>query len=108
MTELGTYERITKARELLGIPEQASLPDIKTRYHARVREWHPDVSKHAPDACREMTARLNEAYETLLEYIANYRFSFERSEVEKYLTGQEWWIKRFGQDPVWGGGSPDG
>jgi hypothetical protein len=37
-----------------------------------------------------------------MEYCENYRFSFSREEVEKYISADEFWAKKFGNDPIWG------
>lgn len=47
-----------------------------------------------------MTKRLTAAYETILSYCKNYGFSFAEAEVEKYVSGEEWWIRCFGDDPL--------
>ena len=42
------------------------------------------------------------AYKTIIQYCEQYRFSFSREEVEKYVSPEEDWLKRFGNDPIWG------
>ncbi|XP_015074583.1 chaperone protein dnaJ 20, chloroplastic-like [Solanum pennellii] len=52
--------------DLLGIPENGSLLEIKQAYKQLVRKYHPDVSP--PDRVEEYTQRfirVQEAYETL-------------------------------------------
>lgn len=34
---------LREAADLLGIPDRASLNEIRARYSERIREWHPDV-----------------------------------------------------------------
>jgi hypothetical protein len=49
-----------------------------------------------------MTRRITIAYKTILAYCDQYAYSFEKQEVEKYLSAEEWWMDRFGNDPLWG------
>ena len=49
--------------KILGVERTASAADIKKAYRKLVRQYHPDVSKHA-DAT-EKTKEINEAYDVL-------------------------------------------
>lgn len=100
--KVSKYEEITRAREILGIPENATMKDIKLRHRNLVKKWHPDVCSRKREICEEMTAKVNEAYRVIIGYCENYQYSFSRKEVEKYLTGHEWWVRKFGADPLWG------
>jgi len=99
---MGKYEEITKARKALGINEVASLQEVKNRYRALLKEWHPDLSAENKDMRREKTVEIIHAYRLLMDYCEQYRFSFSREEVEKYISPEEMWAKRFGHDPIWG------
>jgi len=48
-----------------------------------------------------MTAKLNAAYRIVIAYCNQYRFSFSEDEIKKYLPTDEWWLERFGNDPLW-------
>ena len=96
-----TYQQITEARKLLELPEQASLAEIKANYRNLIRKYHPDRCPDNHVECTEMTARLTLAYKTIITYCNQYRFSFTKEEVQKYLPTDEWWYDRFGQDPLW-------
>ena len=99
-----TYEQITKARKLLELPEEATLSEIKASYRNLIRKYHPDRSPGNQTECTEMTARLTLAYKTIITYCNQYRFSFAKEEVQKYLPTEEWWFDRFGEDPLWSKG----
>ncbi|MCK9263496.1 MAG: J domain-containing protein [Deltaproteobacteria bacterium] len=101
---MGRYEEITGARELLELPESATMGEIRANYRRLILKWHPDRCRENPELCREMTEGLIAAYETLVSYCRDYRFSFAEQEVAKYLSGKDWWLRRFGDDPLWGGG----
>ena len=36
------YQEISEARHLLGLPEQATLKEIKSNYKSLLYKWHPD------------------------------------------------------------------
>jgi len=95
------YQQITAARKVLDIPEQATIREIKDRYRHLVRQWHPDSCAKEKELCQEMTTRINVAYETLMAYCEQYKYSFSKEEVHKYLPSDEWWMERFGNDPIW-------
>jgi DnaJ-class molecular chaperone len=99
---MGKYEEITKARKVLGINEVATLQEVKNRYRELLKKWHPDLSDENKDMRREKTIEIIHAHRLLLNYCEQYRFSFSREEVEKYISPEEMWAKRFGQDPIWG------
>ncbi|NPV88281.1 DnaJ domain-containing protein [Coprothermobacteraceae bacterium] len=52
--------------EILGVPEDASVEDIKKRYRELVRQFHPDLNKGDDDAAKRM-AEINEAYQVLVD-----------------------------------------
>ena len=49
--------------EILGVPRNASIDEIKTAFRKLARQYHPDVSKE-PDA-EERFKEINEAYGVL-------------------------------------------
>lgn len=99
-----TYERITEARQVLDLPEEATMSQIRKKHRRLIQKWHPDHNPDCREACERQTKRINAAYRVIMNYVAQYRYSFSKKEVEKYETVSEWWLKRFGQDPLWSGG----
>lgn len=99
-----TAKALREAAELLGVREKASLNEIRLRYYDRIREWHPDVSQKDPAASHEMTIRLKAAYDLLVDYCMNHSFSFRIEDLAKDLeqTPADYWMERFGNDPIWG------
>ncbi|MBN2297983.1 MAG: J domain-containing protein [Deltaproteobacteria bacterium] len=98
------YREITEARRLLQLPEYATMEEIKDQYRQLLNRWHPDKCTHDKDRCKEMTTKIIAAYEIITAYCSRYKYSFSREEVAKYLSGQDWWLERFGDDPLWGSG----
>jgi hypothetical protein len=39
-----------------------------------------------------------------MAYCHEYKISFAHQDVKQYLSPEEWWFERFGNDPVWGMG----
>jgi hypothetical protein len=66
----GNNDRVPEAYEVLGVPRDASVDEIREAYRTLVRFYHPDGHANAPErvqleATRRM-AELNAAYELLL------------------------------------------
>ncbi|OGW47787.1 MAG: molecular chaperone DnaJ [Nitrospirae bacterium RBG_13_41_22] len=99
---MGKYEEITKARTTLELNEFATLKDIKNKYRELLKEWHPDLCKENEDIRKVKTIEIINAYRTIMNYCEQYRFSFSKEEIEKYISPEELWTKRFGSDPIWG------
>jgi DnaJ-class molecular chaperone len=99
---MNKYQEITEARKLLGLPERATMEEIKTNYRNLIREWHPDRCKETMEKRTEITARIVAAYKIIIDYCNHYRFSFSKKEVGNHLSEEEWWFERFGNDPLWG------
>ncbi len=99
-----TAGRVREAAELLGIRDRASQSEIRMRYSERIKEWHPDVSRKDPAESHEMTIRLKEAYDLLVDYCMNRPVSFRLEDLEKDLAQSptDYWMDRFGDDPIWG------
>ena len=96
------YLKITAAREILGLPEQATMSEIKGNYRKLIRQWHPDHCHQDQELCTEMSAKIIAAYRMIVDFCDQYRFSFSQEELQKYITDSEWWSDRFGNDPLWG------
>ena len=99
---MGLFEEITRAREILGVAEYATLKQIQKNYRNLLKKWHPDRCRGKKEICREKTANILQAYKIMRNYCDNYRFSFSREEIEKYIPDDEIWIKKYGSDPIWG------
>lgn len=97
-------ESIYEAAQLLDIGEDSTLIEINRKYKALLFKWHPDHCKEDPEECKAMTEKVIQAYEIVMDYCYNYRFSFKKEDLEKnrQLDPEEFWHKRFGQDTLWG------
>jgi DnaJ-class molecular chaperone len=94
-----TYDHLKEALELFGLPERATLTEIRNHYRRLVKEYHPDLpGGHDDDRIRRITA----AYRILREYCDRYAFSFT---CEEFLNQnpEERLRMQFADDPLWGG-----
>jgi len=92
-----SFEELLKAKTLLGLHDKATLSEIKTRYKSLMHKWHPDKHPDDPDTATVMSAKINEAYRLLLDYVKHYEYRLDEDYLkEKTLSPQEWWEKKFG------------
>jgi hypothetical protein len=96
------WQKIIAAARALGLGERASLEEIKKAYRRLSKQHHPDLAADPESAGRKMH-ELTEAYQRLLDYGCGYRLPLAPDENE-ILDDEEWWMNRFGQDPLWGKG----
>jgi len=100
------WERVRISRELLGLPEEATVAEIKKAYRRLTKKHHPDLAgqrqEEFADGATEMPA-LTEACRVLLEYCKNYRIPLVPGPGQA-MDDEEWWMDRFGEDPLWSPG----
>ena len=95
------WKAIERAKELLKLDDKATLGEMKRAYHRMCKKYHPDkVGEKDPNG--EIMYRLTEAYELLMRYTEEYRFPLSPGEHDIY-DAEDWWMDRFGQDPLWSG-----
>lgn len=89
---------------MLGITGKESLNGIHSRFHALVKEWHPDVSLHGPDLSDATFIRIEEACTVLVGHGMNVKLSFNAEDVRNVseYDSRECWMSHFGDDPIWG------
>ncbi len=99
---MGLYEEITKARQILDIPEQASISTVTQKYKDLLKKWHPDRCGEDKRLCEEKTRDILYAGKLLINYCNQYPVSFSRDDVDRLISPEEFWNKKFGNDPLWG------
>ena len=88
---MADYKEIDQARKTLAIGEEATLVEIREAYRRLAMECHPDrCQDEDKKKCEEMFRKINDAYKTLLEYCANYKFVFKQHEVENASKGRKY------------------
>jgi len=101
---MSAFEKISRAREVLELPESASMDTIKANYRRLLAAWHPDRCEGEPDRCAEMTREIIESYRTIIDYCSAYQYAFTEDVVGRNQSPEEWWYERFENDPLWGSG----
>ena len=71
---------IEQSLRMLGLPERASLEQVKRAFRTRAFELHPDLHPNDPQAARKFQ-QLNEAYVTLTHHL---KARNEKSETETF------------------------
>jgi hypothetical protein len=92
------FEDLKEALDVFSLTGKASLQEIKARHRALVKRHHPDAGGSENDPIRQ----INAAYQILLAYCRDYRFSFSREEFLEQRP-EERLRQQFAQDPIWGG-----
>ncbi len=93
-----SWEKLNKARKILGLPVRTTRKEIIQRYREVVKNFHPDKGGD-----EERFKEVNEAYELLMEYCNDYVISLEPNK-DLLEDPEDWWFEHFGQDPIWGKG----
>lgn len=93
-----TYADLQEALRILGLGDKSSLREIKTRHRELVKRHHPDTGT-ADD--KETIQWINAAYRILLDYVADYRFSFAEEEFYEQ-NPDERLRQQFMDTPLWG------
>jgi len=98
------YEEIIEAMTLFSLNEKETIKEIKRKINTRIKEWHPDTSNEEKEESNEKSISLIKAKKIIMNYLENYKISFEKEEMEKYLSPQELWMSQFGNDHIWSDG----
>jgi DnaJ-class molecular chaperone len=101
---IDSYKKITAARLILDLPETATEELIKKNYRRLLAQWHPDKFPEQEEISNEVTRKIIDAHDTLMEYCHQYQYSFSKKSVKRHQSSEEWWFERFGIAPLWGDG----
>lgn len=97
------WQAIQTARDLLGLGDKATRGEMKRAYYRLCKQYHPDTGEPQKEEDAEMIYQLTSAHELLMRYCEEYRFPLAPGENDVY-EAEDWWMDRFGQDPLWGKG----
>ena len=73
---------LQQALEILELPSFITKEDIRTQYRFLARKHHPD---RGGDATK--MEEINRAYEILMKYIEDFRYTFDSNEVSRQFPG---------------------
>lgn len=82
--KLGNAEVVNNAKDILGLPEEITLAELKKAYRDLAAKYHPDKHGGAPDT-EEQMKKIAAAYNILEQYCNNYRYSFREEDINKVL-----------------------
>ena len=91
---VASFEEINKARKLFGLGEFASLDEIKQAYRNKAFLHHPGRSDSKNAEGDEMMKSFNQAYELLLEYRSQYKYSFREDDIDRAFP-DEAYVRRY-------------
>lgn len=78
-------EEIDTALEVLALPQMISQKEIKNQYHFLAKKYHPDMGGDS-----ERMEELNRAYRLLMNYIEEFRYTFDEEEISKQFPGADY------------------
>jgi len=94
---LTSFEKLIKAKTLLGLRETSTIKEIKLSYKNLMKKWHPDKHKDDTQKATQMSVMINEAYEIILSYCNNYEYDFNEEKIKRdFFTPEQWWHDKFG------------
>lgn len=91
---MANFEEVDEARKLLGLGEAATLKEIKSAYRRLAHRYHPDKHSGATEVDTEKIKRLNWAYQVLMDYCNDYKYSFREEGVARTYPHDEY-IRKF-------------
>jgi len=84
-----------EAIEVLGLPLEFSLTELKKVYREKIKENHPDIANINKNT--DKIQAIKESYDLLNQYIQNYKISFRSKDIKlspdeflKRKIMQEW------------------
>jgi len=79
---LDPIEEIERALKILELPKLITKADIKKQYRFLARKHHPDKGGDA-----SKMEQINLSYKLLMEYIEDFRYTFDEHEMRKQFPG---------------------
>jgi len=79
---LSPFSEIEHALNILALPPLITKSDIKKRYYFLSKKYHPDLGGDA-----QKMEEINDAYQFLMKYIEEFRYTFDEEEVNKQFPG---------------------
>jgi len=91
---MANFKEIDEARKLLGLGETATLKEIKSTYRRLAHEYHPDKQEGTGESDEQRMKKINWAYQLLVNYCQDYKYSFREEDVAKTYPHDEY-LRKF-------------
>ncbi len=95
------YQKVVAVKDVLGLGDCATLSEIKLAFRMYSKKHHPDIVEDNAENRQKMQLVI-EGYQVLLAYCAQYQFPLVIDSDDLEIDDEDWWMNKFGQDPVWG------
>ena len=86
---LNPKNEIEKALDILSLPTLISKEDVKSQYRFLAKKNHPDIG-----GSPEKMEQINKAYKIVMQYIEEFRYTFDDEEISKQFPGADY-VQRF-------------
>jgi preprotein translocase subunit Sec63 len=83
------FNDIDEARKVLGLGEAATLKEIKSAYRKLSHRYHPDKHGGTAGGSDLMMKKVNQAYNLLLKYCTDYKYSFKEEDISRTYPYEE-------------------
>ena len=93
---MANFQEIDEARRTLGLPEAATLKEIKQAYRNMAFRCHPDRAGTGAESWEGMK-KLNRAYRILIDYCARFHYTFREEDVGRAYPEEEY-LRRWRDD----------
>ena len=87
------FKEVDEARRTLGLSEAATLKEIKSVYRRLAHHHHPDKHVGTTEEKDEMMSKLNRAYQLLINYCTDYKYSFKEEDIARTYPNEDYWRK---------------
>ena len=81
---LSPKEELDRALDILGLPKLITKDDIRKQYHFLAKKNHPDLGGD-----EVLMEQINSAYTFLMQYIEEFRYTFDEEEISKQFPGAD-------------------
>ena len=95
------WQAIDEARQLLNLGERATMGEMKRAYRQMCKRHHPDVVGEESVDDAAIIRKLTRSYDLLMRYCDQFRIPLVPEDGDK-MDPEDWWMDRFGRDPLWG------
>jgi len=75
-------KKIEDALDILGLPKFITKEDVKNQYYFLAKKHHPDKGGE-----EKVMEQINVAYHLLIQYIEEFRYTFDEEEISKQFPG---------------------